>query len=134
MVGNTEVGIEARLKGVACPVILSSACVPELRTCADAGGGLRIGACVSLTAVGELCDTVAAGQPACGAAAAIRDMLRWFASVQIRNVACVGGNLATASPISDLNPLLAACGATLTIASAARGERQLPVADFFKGC
>ncbi|MCO5571007.1 hypothetical protein L7F22_024738 [Adiantum nelumboides] len=28
-----------------------------------------------------------------------------FASTQIRNVACVGGNVATASPISDLNPV-----------------------------
>lgn len=60
-------------------------------------------------------------------------MLRWFASTQIRNVACLGGNLATASPISDMNPLLAACGATLCIASSARGERQLPVHEFFKG-
>lgn len=67
------------------------------------------------------------------AAIAIHDMLRWFASTQIRNVACLGGNLATASPISDMNPLLAACGATLTIASAARGERDVSVREFFKG-
>ena len=32
-----------------------------------------------------------------------------------------------------MNPLLAACGASLTIASKARGERSLPVASFFKG-
>ena len=31
--------------------------------------------------------------------------LRWFAGNQIRNVACLGGNIATASPISDLNPI-----------------------------
>ena len=51
-------------------------------TTTDAGGGLRIGACVSLTAVGELCDTVAAGQPACGAAAAWRLRRRRFAAAQ----------------------------------------------------
>lgn len=45
----------------------------------------------------------------------IHDMLRWFASTQIRNVACLGGNLVTASPISDMNPMLATMGATLVL-------------------
>ena len=34
------------------------------------------------------------------------EMLRWFAGKQIRNVAAVGGNIITGSPISDLNPVL----------------------------
>ena len=68
----------------------------------------------------------------------MHDMLRWFASTQIRNVACLGGNLATASPISDMNPLLAAMGATLVLASrpTANGaitRRHIPVSDFFVG-
>ena len=36
----------------------------------------------------------------------IVEMLRWFAGKQIRNVAAVGGNIMTGSPISDLNPVL----------------------------
>ena len=64
-------------------------------------------------------------------------MLRWFASTQIRNVACLGGNLATASPISDMNPLLASLNATLVICSSVDGgktiqRRTCPVTDFFK--
>lgn len=47
--------------------------------------------------------------------------LRWFASNQIRNVASLAGNLATASPISDLNPVLVALGATATVAGVAPG-------------
>ena len=39
---------------------------------------------------------------------AIIQQLRWFAGPQIRSVASLGGNIATASPISDLNPILAA--------------------------
>jgi len=35
--------------------------------------------------------------------------LRWFAGTPIRNVAAIGGNVANASPISDLNPVLMAC-------------------------
>lgn len=37
---------------------------------------------------------------------AILDQLKWFAGNQIRNVASFGGNIGTASPISDLNPVL----------------------------
>ena len=60
-------------------------------------------------------------------------MLRWFASTQIRNVASLGGNIATASPISDMIPTLLACGASLTAASEARGERTVPLAGFVTG-
>ena len=40
--------------------------------------------------------------------AEILEMLRWFAGKQIRNVAAVGGNIVTGSPISDLNPIFMA--------------------------
>jgi xanthine dehydrogenase/oxidase len=68
----------------------------------------------------------------------IHDMLRWFASTQIRNVACLGGNLATASPISDMNPMLAAMGANIILASRPRSDggierRSIPVKNFFLG-
>lgn len=49
------------------------------------------------------------------ASSAILDRLKWFASTQIRNVACIGGNVATASPISDMNHVLQSLGATLKI-------------------
>jgi xanthine dehydrogenase/oxidase len=66
----------------------------------------------------------------------IHDMLRWFASTQIRNVACLGGNLVTASPISDMNPMLASMGATLVLAklgddSSSIVTRKVPVSEFF---
>ena len=66
---------------------------------------------------------------------AIHDMLRWFASTQIRNVACLGGNLATGSPISDMNPLLACMGAKVIISSIGDNDvikqRSVAVSDFF---
>ncbi|KAH8054059.1 xanthine dehydrogenase [Aureococcus anophagefferens] len=60
-------------------------------------------------------------------------LLRWFASTQIRNGASLGGNLATASPISDMNPLLAACRATVTVAAAGGARRDLDASSFFLG-
>lgn len=66
----------------------------------------------------------------------IHDMLRWFASTQIRNVACLGGNLVTASPISDMNPMLASMGANLILSKLGDDlstieRRSVPVSEFF---
>lgn len=129
VVGNTEVGIEARFKGQSPQVVLATQDVPEMSEAAYTPDGLVLGASTPLAHVARLCEARAHGSAVCEAAA---QMLRWFASNQIRNVACLGGNLATASPISDMNPLLAAAGASLEIASAARGARRVPVRDFFK--
>ena len=53
-------------------------------------------------------------------------------SIQIRNRATIGGNMANASPSADTSPALMALGATVTIASAG-GERKTAVEEFFKG-
>jgi carbon-monoxide dehydrogenase medium subunit len=53
-------------------------------------------------------------------------------SIQIRNRATIGGNMANASPSADTSPALMALGATATIASAS-GERKMAVEEFFKG-
>ena len=55
-----------------------------------------------------------------------------FASRLIRNGATLGGNLGTASPIGDTPPALLALDASLVLASS-RGEREVPLADYFTG-
>ncbi|RPA93263.1 hypothetical protein L873DRAFT_1847312 [Choiromyces venosus 120613-1] len=62
---------------------------------------------------------------------AIRKQLRCFASRQIRNTAMPAGNIVTASPISDLNPVLIASGTVLTAQSKTRGEFPLPMKELF---
>lgn len=59
-------------------------------------------------------------------------MLDVFASNQIRNVATVGGNLATSSPIGDLIPLLMAHKAKIEIISS-NGSRWVNIEDFITG-
>jgi xanthine dehydrogenase iron-sulfur cluster and FAD-binding subunit A len=59
-------------------------------------------------------------------------MFPQFASRLIRNGATIGGNLGTASPIGDTPPALLALDASLVLASR-RGERIVPLADYFTG-
>ena len=136
VVGGTEVTIESRIsKGAPPRAYLSAASIAELSAVDDGAELMSLGACAPLSAVEQLCEAAAAARPGGEgeAARAIKSMLRWFASTQIRNVACLGGNLATASPISDMVPVLTACGATLTVASAARGRRVASLREFFTG-
>jgi len=60
----------------------------------------------------------------------LETLLHRFGSTQIRNQGTVGGNIANASPIGDLPPVLLSLGATVLLRSK-RGERELPLADFF---
>jgi CO/xanthine dehydrogenase FAD-binding subunit len=63
-------------------------------------------------------------------------ILSWAASevgsVQIRNLATIGGNIGTASPAGDTLPALLALNASVRLQSK-RGERTLPLAEFFVG-
>ena len=60
------------------------------------------------------------------------ELVRRFASVQVRNSATVGGNVANGSPIGDGSPALMALGARAVLRSAA-GEREVALEDFFLG-
>lgn len=97
---------------------------------------LVIGACTPLSSIQHKAEKLGADSSYYRTAMPIRDMLRWFASTQIRNVACLGGNLVTASPISDMNPLLASMGASLTLSkigddNSSISRRSVPVSEFF---
>jgi len=143
VVGNTEVGIEARFKFSNYPVLVSPLNVPELNVIKHnaAADAIEIGAAVSLTTIREYMQDLVKGKKlkdsySYGSLVAVLDQLRWFSSTQIRNVGCVGGNLVTASPISDLCPVFLATNSTLTFAKAAAGSgkisyRKLPVSKFF---
>lgn len=63
---------------------------------------------------------------------AILDNLQYFAGQQVRNVSSWAGNIVTASPISDLNPVLLALNTRLTLDSI-DGQRHVNMSDFFIG-
>lgn len=62
----------------------------------------------------------------------IADGAKLIGSIQIRNLATVGGNLANAAPSADLAPPLIAAGARAEILGP-RGTRSVPLEEFFVG-
>jgi xanthine dehydrogenase/oxidase len=138
--GFTEVQVEVRFKNSSFPILVYVSDVEELRSIQLPKDEselllvkeLVIGANLPLTEVERVCGGLFAklGQRA-SVLEAIRKQLRYFAGRQIRNVASLAGNIATASPISDINPVLMASGATLTIQSKAAGLSTLSMSDFF---
>jgi aerobic carbon-monoxide dehydrogenase medium subunit len=88
-------------------------------------GGLRVGAMTSLRAL-EKSELVRKGWPV------ITRTLRTLSNVRVRNVATLGGHLAHGDPHTDLPPLLAALGATVSIAGP-QGERTSPVEALYRG-
>ena len=135
--GNTEVGVETKFKCAKYSVVVAPTHVPELTSIVEASDGRSVtfGASTTLTRLERFCAEREKTLPSAAASplTAIREQLRWFAGPQVRNVSSIGGNVCTASPISDLNPLWIACGATFTVESLDRGARAVPAATFFKG-
>ena len=91
----------------------------------DGKTGLRIGSAVPARQV-ELDARVRNGY------AAIADAAALIGSVQVRNLASVGGNLCNAAPSADMAPPLLALEAQAVIAGP-KGERRVPLSDFFTG-
>jgi xanthine dehydrogenase/oxidase len=136
--GNTELGIEMTMgPRHHYPVLLSTQSVPELHGIETTSSGVQFGASVSLNELQAYLQRTIESETKqphrVRACQAILDQLRWFSSTHIRNVATPGGNVMTASPIADLNPVLQACEATLTLASKSGGTRTLSARDFFTG-
>ncbi|KAM0755454.1 putative xanthine dehydrogenase HxA [Meredithblackwellia eburnea MCA 4105] len=136
--GSSEVGIEVHIIGRSYPISIYVGDIPELAVSCDPSPALEelsFGANLPLTSLNELCNSLLPVLPANRSSGlkAIQSQLRYFAGFQIRNVAGVGGNIATASPISDLNPVWVATQTKVVVRSLERGEEKLRMDDFFIG-
>ncbi|RZC77500.1 hypothetical protein C5167_001722 [Papaver somniferum] len=135
VIGNTEVGIEMKLKGLKYQALVSVAHVPELNNLNVKDDGLEIGAAIRLSELHKFLKKVSAERAAheTSASRAFIEQIKWFAGKQTRNVASVGGNICTASPISDLNPLWMAAGARFQVIDCSGNIRTVNAKDFFLG-
>jgi xanthine dehydrogenase small subunit len=119
--GATDVGlwVTKELRDLSPVAFLSG--IEELKRIETQGDRLRIGAGVTIEALRAAMVPLHPD---------FAELLRRYASLQIRNAATIGGNIANGSPIGDGPPALIAIGATLHLR---RGDerRDMPLEAFF---
>ncbi len=121
--GSTEVAVKKNKRQAHFPLILDLGAIPALKEIIVKEEQLIIGAGVCME---ELRKATAALLPE------LSELLEHFASLQVRNIASIGGNIASASPIGDTIPALMAYGATVQL-SGSKGLRNEPLESFITG-
>lgn len=107
-------------------VVIDLSGVPRLRSIESGNGqGLRVGAAVTARTL-ELDRSVRSRFLSLAESGAL------VGSVQVRNLATLGGNLCNAAPSADMAPPLLALDAEAVV-TGPKGERRLPIATFFTG-
>ena len=119
--GATDLWLETTQQLRALDDLIDVRRVAELNAIDETDAGWWIGGAVTLA---RLMPLLAEPYPA------FEHLMHRFASSQIRHRATLGGNIANASPIGDTPPVLLALDARLRL-DGPRGERELPLAEFF---
>jgi len=122
--GGTDLLPQLKNGVVKPPRVVDLSGIPALRRLERANGdGLRIGAAVTARAI-ERDAHVQSVYPALAESGAL------IGSLQVRNLATVGGNLCNAAPSADMAPPLLALDADALIVGPG-GQRRVPLAAFF---
>ena len=119
--GGTDLALEITQFNRQLPLLIHLGQVAELKRISVLPEHLEIGAGVALSDCHAL---LAAEYPDFGA------LLERFASLQIRNLGTLGGNIGNASPIGDAPPALLAIGAQLILRQGNQ-RRSLALEDFY---
>lgn len=121
--GSTDWGVEVNIRARRAPLVIAIDRIAELDHIMVGSDEIEIGATTPLSEIEKVLN---------GRIPLLAQLIPQFASRLIRNRATLGGNLGTGSPIGDSPPALLALDASLTLASA-RGERIVPLSDYFTG-
>nr|XP_046238450.1 aldehyde oxidase 6 isoform X2 [Scatophagus argus] len=133
VLGNTNIGPDIKFKGVLHPLIISPTRVRELFEVTQTPHGVWVGAGCSLSEVRSVLEKMVPDFPEENTELfrALIQQLGNLGNQQIRNVASLGGNIMSAYPNSDLNPVLAAGNSKVSVISGG-GRREVPLnQDFF---
>jgi carbon-monoxide dehydrogenase medium subunit len=125
LAGGTDLLVDLKTGRVGARHLVSISGVEALKGVSEKGDGLRIGALTTVTQLDE-------APVVRDRYAALRDATQRMAAPQVRNLATVGGNIASAVPCADLPPILTAMNASVTLWSS-NGEREVPLDAFFTG-
>ncbi|XP_065100704.1 aldehyde oxidase 3-like [Paramisgurnus dabryanus] len=135
VMGNTNIGLDIKFKGIFHPVLVSPTRVHELFRVTQKPEGVCVGAGCSMSVVKSVLEKSIGSFPPENTHMfrALLQQINLLGGQQIRNVATLGGNIASAYPNSDLTPVLAAGRCTLVALSKER-RRRVPIdKDFFLG-
>lgn len=119
--GATDVGLWVTKGLMDLPDVAFLHACKDLQQIEKVPGGIRIGAGVTIQ---TLRTAIATSHPA------MAELLRRFASEQVRGAATIGGNIANGSPIGDAPPALIAIGARLHLRKG-NARREIALEDFF---
>jgi CO/xanthine dehydrogenase FAD-binding subunit len=125
LAGGTDVGVDLNLGKSNPDVLVYIGHLSELNYIKEEGGALRIGALATHA-------DIASSPLVMEKAGVLAEAAATIGGPAIRNAGTVGGNIVNASPASDAATPLLAMGASVKLVSA-KGERTLPLADFFVG-
>lgn len=119
--GATDVGLWVNKDLRDLPEVAFLSACTDLQQIDETESDIRIGAAVTM-------DRVHAAMQ--GRHPAYAEMIRRYGSLQVRNAATIGGNIANGSPIGDNPPALIALNARLHLR---KGDvrRDMPIEDFF---
>jgi len=122
--GGTDVIVMIKQKAIAPDVLISLQGIPGLDQMIY-NGSLSIGPMVTHRAI-EKSEVIKNNF------SALADAVDDLGSIQIRNVATIGGNICTAAPSADTATPLLVLGTQVKIKSI-KEERTVPIEEFFKG-
>ena len=122
--GGTDVIVMIKQKAMSPEVLISLRGIPGLDQI-QYDGALRIGAMVTHR-------TLEKSNLVRREFSALADAVDALGSIQIRNVATIGGNICTAAPSADTATPLLVLGAQIKIKSL-KEERMIPIEEFFTG-
>ncbi len=126
LAGGTDLMVELQTGRTRPDRVIDVWRLGELRfIAADEDGGLRLGALTT-------CSDIAGAALARARAGILVDAALTVGAAQIRNRATLGGNLGTASPAADLNPVLVALDARVRLRSVC-GSRDVAADEFLCG-
>ncbi|MGA2464722.1 MAG: xanthine dehydrogenase family protein subunit M [Thermodesulfobacteriota bacterium] len=122
--GGTDIIVMIKQKTMAPDVLISLQGIPGLDQI-KFNGSLSIGPMVTHRAI-EKFEVIRKNF------SALTDAADFLGSIQIRNVATIGGNICTAAPSADTATPLLVLGTQVRIKSL-KEERTIPIEEFFKG-
>lgn len=125
LAGGTDLIIQIKQEQKSPDHLISLRCVPELQEIAGSNGELNIGAMATHRMI-EKSELIR------DKFSLLADAVDNLGSVQVRNVATIGGNICNAAPSADTAAPVVALEGKLVL-EGTTGEREVPVEEFFQG-